>query len=118
MAEIHELNQHSFDTYFESAKILLIDFWAPWCEPCKDFDRVFSSVAAKYPNLAFCKINVDQEVELAKDFQIRSVPTLVIAHKQIVIFHQAGLLPENAMVDLIEQAVSLNSISFEDINSK
>lgn len=112
MADIIALNQSNFDIHFQDKKLMFIDFWAPWCEPCKDFDRVFSQVAEKFPALCFGKINVDEEVELAKDFQIRSVPTLIIIRNQVVILQQVGLLPEKAFTDLIEQALSIEDVKF------
>lgn len=106
MATIVHLDQDNFDQYFQQP-LLVIDFWAPWCEPCKDFDRVYSQVADVYPHIVFAKVNVDQQVELAKDFTVRSVPTLVIIHQQTMVCHQAGLMPEQALRDLLDQAVSL-----------
>lgn len=106
MNELIHLDQDNFDAYF-AKPLLVIDFWAPWCEPCRDFARIYELVAKRYPQIIFAKINVDQQTELAKDFTIRSVPTLVVIHHQTMILHQAGLLPESALVELLDQAISL-----------
>lgn len=103
MSALIELCEANFDEYF-ARPLIAIDFWAPWCEPCHDFTRVYTRVAEKYPDITFTTVNVDAEIELAKDFTIRSVPTLVVIHHQTMIFHQAGLLPEKALCDLLEQA--------------
>ena len=110
MTKVIELTQENFDEYF-AKPLLAIEFWAPWCEPCHDFSRIYTAAATKYPDIIFAKINVDQEVELAKDFTIRSVPTLVVIHQQTMILHQAGLMPEQALGDLLDQALHIAKIA-------
>jgi thioredoxin 1 len=109
MTTVIHLNQENFDAYFEKP-LVAIEFWAPWCEPCHAFSRVYEEACLKYPQITFAKINVDEQVELAKDFTIRSVPTLVVLHNKTMIFHQAGLLPEHALVELLDQAVNIAKI--------
>lgn len=109
MSTLIALNQANFDAYFDKP-LLAIDFWAPWCEPCHDFTRVYTSVMVRYPQITFTTLNVDAEVELAKDFTIRSVPTLVIVHQKTMVFHQAGLIPEMALCELLDQALHIAEI--------
>lgn len=104
------LHQANFDEYFEQP-LLAINFWAPWCEPCHDFTVLYAAVALKYPAICFASVNVDQEIELAKDFTIRSVPTLVVIHQKTMVLHQAGLMPEHALCDLLDQAIHIAKIN-------
>lgn len=104
-----ELNQANFDDYF-AKPLLAIAFWAPWCEPCHDFERIYAQAALKYSQIVFTKINVDSEIDLAKDFSIRSVPTLVLIHQQTMILHHAGAMPEHALCDLFDQALHVANI--------
>ncbi len=103
------LTQANFDEYF-AKPLLAIEFWAPWCEPCRDFSRLYEAAALKYPQIIFMKVNVDQEIALAKDFSVRSVPTLVVIHQKTMILHQAGLIPEHALWDLMDQALHIADI--------
>ncbi len=109
MMAVMELSQVNFDDYFDKP-LLAIEFWAPWCEPCHDFSRVYESAAQKYPQITFVKVNVDQEIALAKDFSVRSVPTLVVIHQKTMILHQAGLIPEHALRDLMDQTLHIANI--------
>lgn len=103
-----ELSQHNFDAVVQGNDIVLVDFWAPWCAPCRGFAPIFEAAAAKYPDIVFGKVNTDAEQELGSFFQIRSIPTLMIFRQQIGIFSQAGSLPANALEDVITQALALD----------
>lgn len=85
-------------------EIVFIDFWAPWCAPCKSFAQVYAQVAEKNPDILFAKINIDQESELAETFQIQSIPHLIIFKQGIVIYSESGSIPESALSELVEQA--------------
>lgn len=88
--------------------IVIIDFWATWCGPCKSFAPVYEAVSEKHDDVVFGKVNTEEEQELAASFQIRSIPTLMIFREQIAIFSQAGMLPESALEELITKAKELN----------
>jgi thioredoxin len=88
--------------------IVIIDFWATWCGPCKSFAPIYESVSEKYDDVVFGKVNTEEEQELAAGFQIRSIPTLMIFRDQIAIFSQAGMLPESAFEELIGKAKELD----------
>ncbi len=103
-----ELSQHNFDAVVQGNDIVLVDFWAPWCAPCRGFAPIFEAAAAKYPDIVFGKVNTDAEQELGSFFQIRSIPTLMIFRQQIGIFSQAGSLPANALEEVITQAQALD----------
>ncbi|MGE3919486.1 MAG: thioredoxin [Gammaproteobacteria bacterium] len=98
------LTQESFDQAIEQNEIVFIDFWAQWCGPCLSFAPIFTEVANANPDILFAKINISEESQLASDFNIRSIPNLMVFKKGVIIFSQAGLLPKEALVDLVEQA--------------
>jgi thioredoxin 1 len=103
-----ELTKDNFDQVVTGNDMVVIDFWAPWCGPCRGFAPVFEAASEKYPDIVFGKINSDDEQELAGQFGIRSIPTLVIFREQIGIFSQPGALPASAFDDIIGKARALD----------
>ncbi len=103
-----ELIQATFEKTITDNKIVMIDFWAPWCGPCRSFAPTYEEISEKYPNIVFAKVNTEEEKDLAGQFQIRSIPTLMIFKEQIIIFSQAGALPESALEDVIKKAQELD----------
>lgn len=98
-----ELTQENFQTVVEESDILLVDFWAQWCGPCRSFAPVFADAAAKHQNITFGKLNTEEQPELGAAFGIRSIPTLMCFRDRIVIFQQAGALPPAMLEQLIGQ---------------
>jgi thioredoxin 1 len=88
--------------------IVLIDWWAPWCGPCRVFGPTYEKVAAKHPDITFAKVNTEKEQNLAAAFDIRSIPTLMALRDRILLFSQPGALPEPALDDLIRQVRALD----------
>ena len=110
-----ELTQATFEKTIKDNDIVMIDFWAPWCGPCRSFAPLYEKISEKYPNIVFAKVNTEEEKELAGQFQIRSIPTLMIFKEQIIIFSQAGALPEPALEDVVQktQELDMNTVRQE-----
>ncbi|ABC81381.1 thioredoxin [Anaeromyxobacter dehalogenans] len=103
-----EITSQNFKDVVEKDGIVLIDWWAPWCGPCRSFAPTYEKVAGKHPDIAFAKVNTEEQQELAAAFDIRSIPTLMILRDKVLLFSQAGALPEAALEDLIRQVRALD----------
>src|SRR2546430_2039005 len=103
-----ELTSENFEKTIDGNPIVIIDFWAPWCGPCRGFAPVFEKAADAHPDIVFAKVNTDEQQELAGAFGIRSIPTLMVFREKVILFQQAGALPGNALEQVITQAKSLD----------
>lgn len=103
-----EINAENFRSYVDRDGIVVLDWWAAWCGPCKAFGPVFEAAAAKFPDLTFGKVDTDAQQELAGTFQIRSIPTLMVFRDRVLLFSQPGALPAGALDDLITEAQGLD----------
>jgi thioredoxin 1 len=103
-----ELTKENFGQAIEGNDLVIVDFWAPWCGPCKSFAPVYEEISGKYDDIVFAKVNTEEQQELAGHFQIRSIPTLMIFREQIVIFAQPGALPGSALEEIIGKAKALD----------
>ena len=105
---LENLTAENFNEKVSSAPIAIIDFWAPWCGPCKSFAPIFEKVAAENPDILFGKVNTEEEQQIAAEFQIRSIPTVMVIKEGVIVFNQAGMLPEEALKDIIKQVRELD----------
>jgi len=96
-----DITSQTFEETIEKNDIVIIDFWAEWCGPCKSFSPIYEDVSKKYEDIVFGKIDTETEQELAGHFQIRSIPTLMIFREQVVLFSQAGMLSAQQLEEVI-----------------
>ena len=103
-----ELTKENFEEVITSNATVIVDYWAPWCGPCRGFAPVFEKVSEANPDVVFAKVNTDDEQEIAAHFQIRSIPTLMVFRERIIVFSQPGALPQGSLEQVVAKAKSLD----------
>ena len=103
-----ELTKENFQDVVDKNDFVIVDFWAPWCGPCRNFAPIYEAASENHADIVFGKVNTEDQQDLAGYFQIRSIPTLMIFREKIVIFSQPGMLPANAFNDLVDRAKELD----------
>jgi thioredoxin len=99
-----ELTEDNFETVIATHHMVVVDFWAPWCAPCRAFAPTFEAASEQHPDVAFAKVNTEDQQELAQAFNIRSIPTLMVFREQIILYAEAGALPPAMLEEVVKQA--------------
>jgi thioredoxin len=103
-----KLNKDNFDQTMNDGAMVVVDFWAPWCGPCRAFGPVFEAASEQHADVVFGKVNTEEEPELAGGFGIRSIPTLMILRDKIILYSEAGALSAGQLTAVLEQAKALD----------
>ena len=112
---VTQLTQTNLDDTINNNDIVVIDFWAPWCGPCQTFKPIFEQAAEKHEDAVFASCNTEEESELAAMFQIQSIPTLVVFRDGIGIFGQPGMLPAEALDELMDK---VREVDMEEVRAE
>ncbi|HUG58842.1 MAG TPA: thioredoxin [Candidimonas sp.] len=110
-----ELTKDTFQAAIKNSKPLIVDFWAPWCGPCRNFAPIFDAAASQHDDITFAKVNTEEQQELATGMGIRSIPTLMVFREQVLLFSQPGALSASQLQELIEQ---IQAIDMEKVHAE
>mgnify|MGYP002879622090 CR=1 FL=1 len=105
---VMELVEKTFESTIAGNDFVIVDFWAPWCGPCRSFAPTYEKVSDEFPDIIFAKVNTEDEQAIGAKFQIRSIPTLMIMRENVILYKEAGALPESAFRELVTKASELD----------
>ena len=110
-----DITEPTFAEVIETNELVILDFWAEWCGPCKAYGPVYERISEEFPEVIFGKIDTEAEPELGRLFNIRSIPTTIAFKQEIGVFMQPGALPENALRDLVKM---LKELDMEEVREE
>lgn len=110
-----ELTADNFQSTIMNNDLVVIDFWADWCGPCKMFGPTFEKVSGNHEGVVFAKCDTEAQQDIAAQFNIQSIPTLAILREQVLLYHQAGAVPESALEELVGQA---KDVDMDEVRAK
>src|SRR3990170_2090040 len=102
-----ELTKDNFEQVVTGSDMVVVDFWAPWCAPCRSFAPTYEAASERHEGVVFAKVNTEEEQELAAAFNIRSIPTLMLFREQVVLFAEPGALPPAALEEIVTKAKAI-----------
>ncbi len=103
-----ELTKDNLEKLVDESPMLVIDFWASWCGPCKSFGPIFEKVSERYPDMTFAKCDTEAQQDVAAAFEVRSIPTLAIFRDSVLLFKEAGAFPENMLEEILDKVRALD----------
>jgi thioredoxin 1 len=103
-----DLTKDNFEQVVTGNDVVIVDFWAPWCAPCRSFAPTFEQVSEQHADVVFAKVNTEEEQEVAGAFNIRSIPTLMVFREKVILYAEAGSLPAQALEQVITQAKGID----------
>jgi len=103
-----ELNKDNFESVITGNAMVIVDFWAPWCAPCRAFAPTFEAASDQHADVVFAKVNTEEEQEIAGAFNIRSIPTLMVFREQVILYAEAGALPPPMLEEVVKQAKAVD----------
>ncbi|MCU0896992.1 MAG: thioredoxin [Burkholderiales bacterium] len=103
-----ELNKDNFESVITGNGMVIVDFWAPWCAPCRAFAPTFEAASEQHADVVFAKVNTEEEQEIAGAFNIRSIPTLMVFREQVILYAEAGALPPPMLEEVVNQAKAVD----------
>jgi thioredoxin len=109
------LTAENFNQYVEKDGVLVIDWWAPWCGPCRTFGPIYDKASEKHADVTFGKVNTEEQPELAGTFQIQAIPTLMVFRDQVLVFARPGAIPAAALDEIIGQ---VRALDMDDVRKK
>lgn len=112
---ITQITDDNFRETYEKNDIVVLDFWADWCGPCKSYAPIYETVAQKFPDIVFGKVDTESEQKLAGYFEIRGIPTTIIIRDQLELFRHSGVIPEDALTDVVTQ---IKNADMDDVRKK